>query len=582
MKKPYGNFTFVLHSHLPWVLSHGKWPHGTDWLNEAAAETYLPLLEAFNRLVDEDISPKVTIGLSPVLTEQLAHEDFKNEFIQYLDQKIEAAEADKEEFIKLVEKEKIKIAEYWINYYSDIKSKFQNKYNQNIVQGFKHLQDQGHIEVITCGATHGYFPLLSRDESVQAQVKQAIDNYEKHFGRKPKGIWLPECAYRPRYEWVPPTNPNKKPVLRKGVEEFLSENGIEFFVVDSHLLTGGEAIGVYLERFSTLKQVWGQFIKSYEPINVAFEKHPYESHLVNSATEDKKPVAFFTRDPKTALQVWSGEHGYPGDGNYLDFHKKHFPGGHKYWRVTGSQVDLGDKELYDLDMIQNRLEENSDHFVNLVKEVLHDHKNKTGSETAILAAPFDTELFGHWWFEGVQWIYLVLKKMHKSDEINLTTGSEHLEKKPPKNVVKLPEGSWGEGGFHYVWLNDDTKWTWNHIYEDEDKLISLVKHLKKSPSKMLERILKQLARELFLFQASDWQFLITTVAARDYAETRLTRHHDYFKKLAKIADKYIQTGNIGNEDMYFLEKLEEMDDIFQEIKLDYWEKVQFPAEKKEN
>ena len=93
-----GYFSFVLHSHLPYVINHGEWPHGMDWLYEAAAEAYVPLLIEFQSLISEGISPNVTIGLTPILTEQLASEKFKHGFIHYLDQKIAAAEENLAEF----------------------------------------------------------------------------------------------------------------------------------------------------------------------------------------------------------------------------------------------------------------------------------------------------------------------------------------------------------------------------------------------------------------------------------------------------------------------------------------------------
>ncbi len=202
MKKGY--FSFVLHSHLPYVLGHGKWPHGTDWLNEAAAETYIPILLVCDRLVAKGISPKFTIGISPVLCEQLAHDSFRSEFREYLKQKVDAAGADATEFYRTGQHEYLRLAHNWEDYYNLINDTFNNVYGGNIVDHFRRLQDEGHIEIITCGATHGYLPLLSQDTSCQAQIKQAVASYDRNFGRKPRGIWLPECAYRPAYDWSPP------------------------------------------------------------------------------------------------------------------------------------------------------------------------------------------------------------------------------------------------------------------------------------------------------------------------------------------------------------------------------------------
>ncbi|MBU1317863.1 MAG: DUF1957 domain-containing protein [candidate division Zixibacteria bacterium] len=576
--KGIGAFTFVLHSHLPYVLSHGRWPHGTDWLVEAASETYLPILDMLNDLVSEGISPHITIGISPVLCEQLMHQGFKDEFDDYLETKIKAAVVDKETFWKHGRKSMAELAERWQKFFTDTKIHFEERYSFDIISEFRRLQDAGHIEIMTCAATHGYLPLLSHDTTVQAQVKQAVQSYKNAFGRQPRGIWLPECAYRPRYKWSPPVESDigQKAYDRKGVEEFLSENGIDYFIIDSALLKGGKAIGVYIDRFEALQKLWGQFEKSYEPRGEVTNRYPQELYLVSSAIENKKPVTIFTRDPETGLQVWSGEHGYPGDGNYLDFHKKHFPGGHRYWKVTSPKSDLADKLEYDSDAALARIPENAAHFAGMIGDVLREHHKKTGSR-GILCAPFDAELFGHWWSEGVVFLKEVMRNITKSADIELTTCSAYLDQNTPKDVISIPEGSWGEGGYHYIWLNEWTAWTWKHIYEDEARMSELARMYADSPDDRLLDILKQTARELMLEAASDWQFLISTWAARDYAEMRLAEHHDAFVKLADMADRYGSGEALDESDWTYLGDIKEQDSLFPDIRLEWFARVEYPA-----
>ena len=319
---PLGSFTFVLHSHLPYVLSHGTWPHGTDWLHEAAAETYIPLLNAFHKLKEEGVVPRVSIGLTPVLCEMLADTSWAGEFEEYLAKKTASAADNAREFAAQNQSEFHDIACFWEAWYRGIATNFA-ALNRDILGAFKTLQDEGALEIITSAATHGYLPLLGTDESVQAQIAHGVANYRKHFGRAPRGIWLPECAYRPRYEWHAPEEiGGGAPVLRKGIEEFLAEQGIKYFVVDAHLLKGGKEIGTYGERYEALREM---HIRTPEVAVPEEERTPLQPYLVVGKTS--QPVAFFTRHEKTALQVWSGEHGYPGDGHYLDFHKKHFPAG---------------------------------------------------------------------------------------------------------------------------------------------------------------------------------------------------------------------------------------------------------------
>ncbi len=564
-------FTFVLHTHLPYVLYHGSWPHGTDWLYEAAAECYLPLLNSFYRLKEEGIAPKVTIDLSPVLTEQLAHGDFIEGLISYMDERIAAANSDIDEFSRTGQNEMLKLAQMWREYYQDLKDSFNNKYNRHIPGAFKNLQDEGAIEIITCAATHGYLPLLGQDESIKAQLKQAISTHNRHFECKPQGIWLPECAYRPGYEWKPPVESEIKPRFRKGIETFLAEVGLRYFFVDTDLLKGGEAVDVYLNRFPGLKTL-------YERMEAARSKLPKSdkprTHLRpywvgGDYSKDSIPVAVFVRDPDTATVVWSGENGYPGDGNYLEFHKKRFPNGHRYWKVTSAKSDLADKQLYNYQAVWERIDENSDHFVNLVEERLYNAQQELDIPPMMIA-PYDTELFGHWWFEGPLWLETVLRKLHNRGKVQLATAGEYLQEFPPDNAVSLPEGSWGQGGFHWIWLNDDTKWTWTHLYRDEIRMKELVISLKDSNNPHTNRILKQLGRELLLEQASDWQFLISTWSARDYAESRFAIHNEHFNKIARMAEKIAKEEKISPEEWNYISAVEQADSIFPDIDPKIW------------
>jgi len=571
MKKGY--FTFVLHSHLPYVLGHGKWPHGTDWLNEAAAETYIPILLACDRLVQKGISPRLTIGISPVLCEQLAHDSFKTEFSQYLRQRIEAAGNDAEEFYRTDQSNFLELAHRWEKFYERVSAAFHDTYKQDLVAAFHRLQDNNHIEIVTCAATHGYLPLLSQDETIQAQIKQAVSSYRRHFGRKPRGIWLPECAYRPAYDWSPPVSIDGLPesYKRKGIEEFLSENFLEYFFVDSATLKGGRAIGVYVDRFDALKALWGRFEQQYKPREEEEEKTPLSAYLVG-AKEGRAPVGVFTRHPDTSLQVWSGEWGYPGDGNYLDFHKKRFPGGHRYWAVTSAKSDLADKVVYNPETTRGRIGENSSHFAGLIRKFLFDHYDNTG-EAGILVAPFDAELFGHWWFEGPEFLEQVIEKLSNSEDIGLCTAGEYYDIKKPSRIISLPEGSWGEGGYHYIWLNEWNNWTWKHIYTDELRMKELAARIR-GAGELERRIIVQAARELMLLSASDWQFLISTWAARDYAEMRVAVHHEAFSRLSEMAD---MVDNLSEGELSYLADLERRDDIFPDIDPVWFEKVEYPV-----
>jgi 1,4-alpha-glucan branching enzyme len=576
MAEPLGYFTFVLHSHLPYVIGHGRWPHGMDWLNEAAAESYIPLLQAFNRLGAEGRRSGVTLGITPILAEMLAAKVFRSEFKDYLDNKIQAAKDDLATFKRLGDDHFASVAQMWENRYGEVKRAFTEDFGEDMIGAFKRLMDEGVLEIITSAATHGYLPLLGRDTAVQAQVKQGVATYRRHFGRDPKGFWLPECAYRPRYPWSPPLKDYAgKPVLRKGVEEFLSENGLKYFFIDSHLLKGGKAIGVYKDRFEALERLWERFAAQYQERPEEEDKSPYQAYLVSSAPETKRPVAAFTRDPKTGLQVWSGEWGYPGDGNYLDFHKKRFPGGLRYWQVTSAQADLADKQPYHPEGVAARINDQADHFVSLIAGILTEFRAREG-RPGMVVAPYDTELIGHWWFEGPEWIYQVLKRLHDHTQVSLSPGGEILEVSAPRSVISLPEGSWGEGGYHWIWLNEMNDWTWRHVYAAEEAMEEMAGRWADDPDPRMQDLLRQCGRSLFLLESSDWQFLISTFSARDYAELRLTAHNDDFRRLAAMTRRYAEVRDLPSEDWNFLHVCFERDDVFPDIDPRWWAKVQYP------
>lgn len=500
MVKRRGYFTLVLHAHLPYVLRHDRWPHGSDWLCEAASSCYIPLLWTFDRLIRRGVSPKVTLNISPVLVEQLADADFRSEFDLFLENRLHFCHENRSEFRSQAKITLLALTDYWEDFYRRVKEHWQ-KLNGDLLSAFRHLHEQGHIELITSAATHGYLPLLSRDESIDLQLEQALKTHQRHFGVAPKGIWLPECAYRPAKD------------SRKGIEKFLEKHGFEFFVVGASLVEAGEILETYQSWHPALRQrQWQE-----GSVSLKVKRSPYQTYRVASGSR-VSDVSVFVRDPKTSFQVWSRDGGYPGDGGYLDFHKKHFPGGHRYWRITDTKIDLQDKQFYEPVKTKERVEAQADHFVGLVDHVLQ----QASDPGAIVCSPYDAELFGHWWHEGPSWIEAVLARLPQL-HIESVTCSEYLAQNQPADAAVLQEGSWGEGGNHQVWLNPQTQWTWELIHKLEQRFFngSLARPAKTS---LLKRLTSQSARELLLAQSSDWQFLITTWSARDYAQRRIQEH----------------------------------------------------------
>ena len=549
-------FCLVLHTHLPMVIHHGRWPFGSDWLCEAAFECYLPLLEAAHHLVADGVSPKWTINLSPVLTEQLAAPDFQKELSFYYENVRRACAESGEHFAREGRKDLVELARFWEEFYERM-WEMHRRIGGDIPGTFADLQRSGDIEIITCAATHGYLPLLSRDESIHLQLRTAAETHRRHFGVAPRGIWLPECGYRPRYQWTPPTgrDAGRRRAILPGLEELLAEHGFAYFVADSHVVAAGAPVFPYRD-YVPRPDVGREPAADTPPVDA---RSPYVPYRVASRGGTGGAVAF-VRDPRTALQVWSREHGYPGDYAYLEFHKKHFPGGLRLWRITDDSGDLGRKAPYVPAAAAEQVRLHAAHFVELVRSIL---AGAAVEGPALVCSPYDAELFGHWWYEGPQWLEQVARAMAGAGVVRMTLG-EALEAVPPRATIALPEGSWGEGGDHRVWLNRDTEWTWDRVYSAEAEW---VEHLLRPEPGGGERrrVLAQATRELLLLQASDWQFLITTGAARDYAERRVAEHYADFKRLAEMLHVLRSEHPLSPDDAEVLVRLERADFCFADL-----------------
>jgi 1,4-alpha-glucan branching enzyme len=468
------------------------------------------------------------------------------------------------------------LAEHWRAWFRQTLHQFTEIYDRDIVGAFRRLQDAGLIEIITSAATHGYLPLLLTDSAVKAQVETGIESYVRHFGRRPTGFWLPECAYRPRYHWNAPLEnyQTAEPVMRRGIDEFLSNSGIRYTFIDSHLLKGGSELqGIYADRFGALKALWNQFTLEHHPTQT--ERTEYKPYFIASSGDpSQEPVAVFSRDVRSSHAVWAADVGYPGDEWYLEFHKKQEPGRLRYWRVSQNKADMETKGVYDLDHAEERIEEHARHFVAEMKELLKERRAATG-ESAFVTAMYDTELFGHWWHEGPRWLKSVLRLMAADPEFDLTTCTSHLRTisadEAHSRLVALPEGSWGEGGHHWIWLNQNTAWMWEKIYEAEQQMSELVRRCGAVPA--AARALKQAARELLLLESSDWPFVTSTGGAPDYAEARVKVHHVNFVEIAKIARRAAGDGEpFDDSPLRTLAEVETRDNPFPDIDPAAWAK----------
>jgi 1,4-alpha-glucan branching enzyme len=224
------------------------------------------------------------------------------------------------------------------------------------------------------------------------------------------------------------------------------------------------------------------------------------------------------RDPRSSMQVWSRHQGYPGDAGYLEFHKIRWPGGLKLWRVTGPDVDLGGKQPYGPAAALGRAEDHAGHFAGLLADIARGQ----APNGEVIVAPFDTELFGHWWFEGVPFLGALYRRLASQDGVRAATASEPLAAPRDAPRIRLAEGSWGAHGDHRMWMHDGTRWTWERLWRLEDAFWAAAPDA--LAAGWARPLLAQASRSLLLAQSSDWQFIISTGAVADYAEQRFRRH----------------------------------------------------------
>jgi 1,4-alpha-glucan branching enzyme len=561
MEQPNGAFTFMLHSHLPYARQAGMWPHGEEWVHEAIAETYVPLLSVLFDLRDEGVPFRLTIGITPVLAEQLADPLIVGHFVGYAAERSARAAQDVERFEQAGDAVMRDLARFYHHWYARVLTSFQDRFHGDLLAAFRTLQDEGFVEIATCAATHGYLPLLARDSSIHAQLRTGVETYQRHFGRAPQAIWLPECAYRPAIL----EEEDDRTVRRPGLESFLAEEGLLVFFSETRTVEGGRPVGLADPgTVGPYGMVARRYASSVTRPTGDEQLAPGTSLLPYWVGDAPGQVAVLARHERTGQQVWSATFGYPGDFVYREFHRKDGESGLQYWRITGAGVDLGAKEPYDPARAADQVGLHASHYVHLVEQELREFHDRTGGFGSITAA-YDTELFGHWWFEGVDWLKAVLRGLAAIASIELSTASRIVETHPPRAVLSLPESSWGAGGGHYTWLNDETAWMWPMIHDAERRMEALVAHAPDAQGDQ-RAVLDQAARELLLLQSSDWPFLVTTGQAKEYAVERFREHLGRFDQLAALAE----AAQFSDEDMTFLAALRERDNPFPTVDYRDW------------
>ena len=496
---PKGYLALILHAHLPFVRhpEHERFLE-EDWLFEALTETYLPLLEVFERLERDGVPFRITLSLTPTLLAMMTDVLLQNRYLRYLDERLRALAGERAR--TRGDRCFHPLAIFYTQRYERLRQRFVEQ--KDVTLAFRRLMESGHLEILTSGATHGYLPLLAaQPHSLHAQLAMAVRTHERVLGRRPRGIWLPECGYLP------------------GFDRVLGEFGFDHFFLDSHGVLNAD---------------------------------PRPRHGVHRPLRTPAGPVVFGRDFESSRQVWSADEGYPGDFLYRDFYRdagfdvdaphmlalrhagvKGFTG-LKYHRITGK----GEwKEPYHPGWARTRAAQHAGNFMfNRQRQV--EWLAPSCDAPPIVVAPYDAELFGHWWFEGPQWIDFLLRGIARDqNEIETITPAEYLDRHCDRLQVAAPaESSWGAGGFHEVWLNGSNDWTYPHLHAAVERMGALQRRFPQSAD-LMRQALDQAARELLLAQASDWSFIMKTGTAVDYAVRRFKTHIHRFHRCADMAEQ---------------------------------------------
>ena len=537
-----GHFALILHAHLPFVR-HPEHEHflEEEWLFEALTETYIPLLRMMQRLVDDFVPFELTMSITPTLCAMLQDQLLCNRYVGHLDLLIDLAARERKRNRK--DPQLCELAEFYLDLFSETRRYFVDEWKCDLLAVFRELRQTGALEIIASAATHGLLPVLQQQSppAARAQVLIGRDVYVEIFDGEPAGFWLPECGYA------------------RGLESILQEANLRWFVVDAHGLL-----------FGTPRPCRSIYAPCYTPAG----------------------PAGFARDPEASRQVWSAHEGYPGDPAYRDFYRdigfdlpmEHLGpiargtrkfSGVKYHRITGPGDE---KHLYDRTAAENAAAQHAVHFLKQIHQQISEIR-EAGFDP-IIVAPFDAELFGHWWFEGPIFLEQFIRLAAIEQDFNLTTPSKYLAAHATQQIVEPAPSTWGENGHLAMWLDPSNAWIYPQLSAAAQKMIDLAKQASEvvgqphrlpggrsaggAPAlQVTDRVLKQLARELLLAQSSDWAFLIKTGTAREYATQRTI---DHLARFNRLHDQFV-TNDLDEE---FLRDCEWRDNIFPNVNWRYY------------
>lgn len=459
-----GNVAIIINAHFPYVRRAGRWPHGEEALYEVIAESYVPLLNMLHDLRAEGLLAPLNVSISPILLHQLADPGLMDQFTLRIAEWHARASEDLVYFQRESDGHGVYLANFYVDWIKSIEHALHKRFGRNLVSAIRNSL-QDAIELLLAPATYAYLPHL-QPQAIRAQLEAGAFDLLRQLGRRPTGLWLPGGR------------------LSRGMHQPTSELQLQY------------AVGASWPHTAVIDT--GEVLPVIRPDQTIIE------HIVAPTI------------------------GYPGDGLYREFHRRHQGSGIAYWRVTGDDVPLHQKAPYDPYLAFSRASEHATHFVRAIRERLQAQVGLQPEPTVVVA--FDAELFGHWWFEGVHWLRNVLVHLLASDEFHLLRLSELLDKLPPVDVATVAEIA------HPLFDDQSIHQLRQQINQATARFCKVVRR-RPAAEGLEEQLLTQAARELMLAQSSDWLALIVTETAQDYGYRRLTGHLHRFKRLIQCIER---------------------------------------------
>jgi 1,4-alpha-glucan branching enzyme len=536
---PAGYLCFVLHAHLPFVR-HPEHDYFLEeqWLFEGITETYLPILDMLGRMADEHVPVRLTVSLSPTLLAMLRDPVLVAKYERHLGRLCHLAWREVERTRK--DPAFSPVAGFYFDRLHRYQHLFVEAFDRDLASAFARLEDRGVVELMSCAATHPFLPHHRLDpSSIRAQIGTAMGEHRRVLGRSPRGLWLPECAYF------------------EGLDGFLADEDLEYFFVDTHGLRNATSP----PRFD-----------------------------VHAPLLCPTGVAAFGRDAESSVQVWSAQEGYPGDPEYRDFYRDigydldhdyvapyldpagtRGYTGFKYHRITG-KTDW--KEPYRRDQALRTAARHAADFVRN-RRLQIDWLAEGMDRPPLIASMYDAELFGHWWFEGPDWLDLVLRALPGAG-IAAASPAQVMRAHPVLQTARPSASSWGENGYYDVWLTSANDWILPPLHDAARRMANLARTVasKRSGGRfetgLVKRIAAQAGRELMLAQASDWPFILRNRTTPEYARRRVHDHLDRFDRLARLLERDDLTGSAAADASALLRSIEERDNLFPGLDPSCW------------